>query len=99
MPSLRQLLDRHATLLVIDACSPRVEGSLWRDGTARTAVLDGEASAALPVVVARVLAKAGERIVINGLHRVRPGTLLAPQPVAMDAKPELQVQRKGAAQS
>ena len=43
--------------------------------------------------------KAGERIVINGLHRVRPGTLLAPQPVAMDAKPELQVQRKGAAQS
>ena len=43
--------------------------------------------------------KAGERIVVNGLHRVRPGTLLAPQPVAMDAKPELQVQRKGAAQS
>lgn len=43
--------------------------------------------------------KAGERIVVNGLHRVRPGTLLAPQPVAMDAKPELQVQRKGATQS
>lgn len=43
--------------------------------------------------------KAGERIVVNGLHRVRPGTLLAPRPVAMDAKPELQVQRKGATQS
>ena len=43
--------------------------------------------------------KAGERIVVNGLHRVRPGTLLAPQPVAMDAKPELQVQRKDATQS
>lgn len=43
--------------------------------------------------------KPGERIVVNGLHRVRPGTLLAPQPVAMDAKPELQVQRKDASQS
>jgi multidrug efflux system membrane fusion protein len=31
---------------------------------------------------------AGDRIVVNGLHRVRPGALLAPQPVAMDAKPE-----------
>ncbi|MCM5681589.1 efflux RND transporter periplasmic adaptor subunit [Schlegelella sp. S2-27] len=43
--------------------------------------------------------KPGERIVVSGLHRVRPGTLLAPQPVAMDAKPELQVQRKDASQS
>jgi multidrug efflux system membrane fusion protein len=33
---------------------------------------------------------AGERIVVNGLHRVRPGALLAPQPVAMDAKPDVQ---------
>ena len=30
---------------------------------------------------------AGDRVVVNGLHRVRPGALLAPQPVAMDAKP------------
>jgi multidrug efflux system membrane fusion protein len=33
--------------------------------------------------------KSGERIVVNGLQRVRPGTLIAPQPVAMEAKPEL----------
>ncbi len=31
--------------------------------------------------------KADERIVVNGLHRVRPGATLAPQPVAMDGKP------------
>ena len=31
----------------------------------------------------------GERIVVNGLQRVRPGALVAPQPVAMDAKNEL----------
>jgi multidrug efflux system membrane fusion protein len=28
--------------------------------------------------------KPGERIVVNGLQRVRPGALVAPQPVAMD---------------
>lgn len=33
---------------------------------------------------------AGERIVVGGLQRVRPGALLAPRPVPMDAKPELQ---------
>src|SRR5881628_3885865 len=41
----------------------------------------------------------GLRIVSTGLHRVRPGALLAPQPVAMDAKPALQAQRNGDAQS
>ena len=30
--------------------------------------------------------KAGERIVVNGLQRVRPGALIAPQPVPMDAE-------------
>ena len=34
--------------------------------------------------------KAGERIVVNGLQRIRPGALLAPALVPMDAKPELQ---------
>ena len=29
--------------------------------------------------------KAGERIVVNGLQRVRPGALVAPEMVAMDA--------------
>ena len=29
--------------------------------------------------------KAGERIVVNGLQRVRPGATVAPQPVAMNA--------------
>lgn len=64
MPSLRQLLVCHPTLLVIDTCSPRAEASLWCEGTtvpAAVAALEGEASAALPVVVARVLAAAGDR--------------------------------------
>ncbi|WP_035051454.1 efflux RND transporter periplasmic adaptor subunit [Andreprevotia chitinilytica] len=34
--------------------------------------------------------KPGERIVVNGLQRVRPGGLLAPTLVTMDEKPELQ---------
>jgi multidrug efflux system membrane fusion protein len=33
--------------------------------------------------------KAGERIVLSGLQRVRPGTAVAPTAIAMDAKPEL----------
>ena len=41
----------------------------------------------------------GERIVVNGMQRVRPGALLAPQPVAMDAKPEVQAKRDGTPQS
>ncbi|MFY9510004.1 MAG: efflux RND transporter periplasmic adaptor subunit [Rubrivivax sp.] len=38
----------------------------------------------------------GERIVVGGLQRVRPGALLAPQPVAMDAKPELRAKSANA---
>ena len=41
----------------------------------------------------------GERIVVNGVQRVRPGALLAPQAVAMDAKPELHAERNGAPRS
>lgn len=33
--------------------------------------------------------KANERVVVNGLQRVRPGALVAPTPVSMDAKSEL----------
>jgi multidrug efflux system membrane fusion protein len=33
--------------------------------------------------------QAGERIVVNGLHRVRPGARVTPETVAMDDKPEL----------
>ncbi|MDN3920055.1 efflux RND transporter periplasmic adaptor subunit [Roseateles violae] len=40
--------------------------------------------------------KADERIVVNGLQRVRPGALLAPTPVAMDAKPEIQAKNNTA---
>lgn len=40
--------------------------------------------------------KPSERIVVNGLQRVRPGALLAPSNVAMDAKPEVQA-KTGAA--
>jgi membrane fusion protein, multidrug efflux system len=36
--------------------------------------------------------KGGERIVVNGLQRIRPGALLAPQLVRMDARSELQAQ-------
>jgi multidrug efflux system membrane fusion protein len=42
---------------------------------------------------------AGERIVVNGVQRVRPGAVLAPQAVAMDAKPELRAQHDGAPRS
>ena len=43
--------------------------------------------------------KAGERIVVNGLQHVRPGALVAPQPVRMDAKPDVQARRETAEQS
>ena len=42
---------------------------------------------------------AGERIVVNGVQRVRPGAVVAPQAVAMDAKPELRAQHDGAPRS
>lgn len=41
----------------------------------------------------RVVSKglsAGERLVVNGLQRVRPGALVAPEMVPMEAKPEMQ---------
>jgi multidrug efflux system membrane fusion protein len=43
--------------------------------------------------------KADERIVVNGLQRIRPGALVAPKPVAMDAKPEVQARSAAAPQS
>jgi len=43
--------------------------------------------------------KPGERIVVNGLQRVRPGMTVAPQAVSMDAKPEVRAQAAGAARS
>ncbi|KQY85304.1 efflux RND transporter periplasmic adaptor subunit [Pelomonas sp. Root1444] len=39
--------------------------------------------------------KAGERVVVGGVQRVRPGSVLAPKDVAMDAKPELAAQQAG----
>jgi multidrug efflux system membrane fusion protein len=39
---------------------------------------------------------AGENIVVNGLQRVRPGAVVAPQPVPMTAKAELAGDRKEA---
>jgi multidrug efflux system membrane fusion protein len=41
----------------------------------------------------------GERIVVNGLQRVRPGVEVAPKEVAMDAKPEVTAQRNAAPKS
>jgi tRNA threonylcarbamoyladenosine biosynthesis protein TsaB len=62
--SLRQLLARHASILVVDTCAPRVEAALWLDGAhapAARACVEGEASAALPEAVARVLSNAAAR--------------------------------------
>ncbi len=42
--------------------------------------------------------KAGERIVVNGLQRVRPGVVVAPQDVPMNAKAELADGRSAAKQ-
>ena len=39
--------------------------------------------------------KAGERIVVNGLQRVRPGALVAPQMVSMGVRPNDQAQNEG----
>ena len=39
--------------------------------------------------------KAGERIVVNGLQRVRPGAVVAPQLVSMDGKPAQQAHTEG----
>lgn len=43
--------------------------------------------------------KPGERIVVNGLQRVRPGAVVDPQPVAMSAKPQVQARGNNGAQS
>jgi multidrug efflux system membrane fusion protein len=43
--------------------------------------------------------KADERIVVNGLQRIRPGALVAPQPVEMSAKAELLKPEQPAAKS
>ena len=43
--------------------------------------------------------KAQERIVVNGLQRVRAGTLVAPQPVSMALKSEVKTEAKNEAKS
>lgn len=67
--SLSQLLAVHPALLVVDTCAPRSEAALWLREAGPTPVasasVEGEASAALPVAVARALAHpaaAGRRI-------------------------------------
>jgi membrane fusion protein, multidrug efflux system len=41
--------------------------------------------------------KAGERVVVNGLQHIRPGALVAPQTVTMEAKADAQNQRVASA--
>ena len=41
----------------------------------------------------------GDRVIVNGLQRVRPGAPVAPKAVPMDARPELQARGAAAAQS
>jgi multidrug efflux system membrane fusion protein len=48
----------------------------------------GAAADGLRIVTAGL--SPGERIVVNGLQRVRPGALVAPQPVAMDGRMQAQ---------
>jgi len=52
-----------------------------------------EVTLGVPVNGLRVVTKglkAGERVVVNGLQHIRPGALVAPQSVTMDAKAEVQ---------
>jgi membrane fusion protein, multidrug efflux system len=62
-------------VMVVDADSKAV----YREVTL------GPASEGLRVVTSGL--QAGERIVVNGLQRIRPGALVAPQMVGMDGKP------------
>ena len=71
---------------VRDGRRRRQQGRLPR-GHARARTVDG-----LRVVTTGL--KAGERIVVNGLQRVRPGALVAPQPVTMDAKAEVAARQR-----
>jgi len=43
--------------------------------------------------------KPNEKIVVNGLQRVRPGSVLAPQVVPMDAKADLTARQDGEKQA
>ena len=65
-------------VMVIDADNKAV----WREVTLGANV-DG-----LRIVTSGL--QAGERIVVNGLQRIRPGALVDPQPVAMDARADKQ---------
>ncbi len=81
MPSLRHLLARHPVLLGVDTCSTRVEVALWLGPATEPAhrvVIEGEASAALPAAIARVIAASGREV--RGLDAVAfcagPGSVL-----------------------
>ena len=72
-------------VMVVDADSK----AEYREVTLGPAVDDG-----LRVVTSGL--KPGERIIVNGLQRVRPGARVAPQTVRMDARPELQARGESA---
>lgn len=57
------------------------------DKTAYREVRLGASEGGLRVVESGL--KAGERIVVNGLQRIRPGDLVSPQPVLASGKPDL----------
>lgn len=63
MLTLRQLLERHPRLLLVDSCSPRTQALVWRDGTLLASiVIADEASRALPLASGRALSAAGLRV-------------------------------------
>ena len=57
----------------------------------------GAPAKGLRVVVSGL--KNGERVVVNGLQHVRPGALVAPQTVPMDATAQVPAERKVASNS
>jgi tRNA threonylcarbamoyladenosine biosynthesis protein TsaB len=102
MPSLRQLLAEHPTLLLIDTASARVQVVLWTAGEAQTPrlrVSDTEASTGLFACVDAVLAEAGRRIADVGafIFCEGPGSVLGIRTAAVALRAWRVIQPAGAA--
>ncbi len=89
MLTLRQLLDRHPRLLLVDSCSPRTHALAWREGAlAATAVIADEASRALTLAAGRALTTAGLRVVDLDavIFCAGPGSVLGARLAAASAR-------------
>ncbi|MFA6289894.1 MAG: peptidase M22 [Opitutaceae bacterium] len=78
MPSLRHLLAEHSTLLLIDACSIRVQVGLWYQGLVSWQIEDAEAGTAVFACTEKLLA--GRNLTIANLDAYAfcegPGSVL-----------------------